>query len=192
MFQGLSEVRIRLDAMEENIENQGARLSTLEKAPKYDNQEMITELRLREEKRWNVIVKGIPEVNDKNPENRNKFDLDRVKTFMAALDISLGQPDIHFLYRMGKRESDLNKERPRMIILGLTDQKLRERILRNAHLARKTSEFKQAYVDPDLTKAQIQDDNEMRKEAAKRSESGNDIWKVKGLRGARRLVKLRK
>ncbi|TRY74014.1 hypothetical protein TCAL_14632 [Tigriopus californicus] len=192
MFQGLSEVRIRLDAMEENIENQGVRLSTLEKAPKYDNQEMIAELRLREEKPWNVIVKGIPEVNDESPENRKKFDLDRVKTFMVALDISLGQPDIRFLYRMGKRESDLSKEKPRMIILGLTDQKLRERILQNAHLARKTSEFKQVYVDPDLTKAQIQDDNEMRKEAAKRSESGNDIWKVKGLRGAGRLVKLRK
>lgn len=190
MFQGLSEVRKRLDNAEEIIGGLETRLKNLEDLP-MSGVDIITELRLREEKKMNVVIKGIPEVLDGNPEARKKSDLKTVEDLMVALDVHCAASDIRFVYRIGKKESHSTNGKPRMIMVGLNDSRLRENVLRNAHLARKIPALKHVYVDPDLTKAQIQDDNEMRKEAAKRSESGNEIWRVKGIRGAGRLARLR-
>lgn len=97
------------------------------------------------------------------------------------------------MYRLGKAQDESDEDRrPRPIVVGLKEQKLKEQVLQNCHQVRKHADFQRVYIDPDLTRAQIQDDIDMRNEATKRTESGNGEWKAKGRKGLRRLVKVKK
>jgi hypothetical protein len=78
-----------------------------------------------------------------------------------------------------------------MLLVGLKSRDLRDTILQGSHKTKKNVEFRAVYIDPDLTKAQMEDKAELRREAQRRTESGNGQWRVKGRKGASRLTKIR-
>lgn len=69
MFQGLTEVRARLEKAEDLLGKHGTRIEQLERAPN-TLQSITTELRLREEKRNNLIIKGLPEAWGMHPNDK--------------------------------------------------------------------------------------------------------------------------
>lgn len=192
MFQGLSEVKARMDAVEDSIKAHDDRIKSLEEGQTSHNKDLIRELRYREEKKCNILIKGIPEEDNVDPNCRKESDSKTVQCLLGALDVQVGLSDVRFLYRLGKKDDAPDVRRPRAIMVGFKDVSTRDRVLQSSHRARDTTEFRNVYVDPDLTKAQIQDDAEMRREAKKRSESGNEEWRVKGIKGAGRLVRSKK
>lgn len=97
--------------------------------------------------------------------------------------------DFRFMFRIGKKNLD---GKPRAILVGFRDESTRENILRRSHSIRASEKFRNVFIDPDLTKAQIQDHDNMRREALRRNESGNELWKVLGRKGAGRLVRVKK
>lgn len=156
--------------------------------------EIFSELRERDEKKFNIIVHGLPEAPGTviNGNERKEHDVAEVKKVAKCIDINLDQVgDIKFVKRIGVRDPENENYRP--ILLGLKDEELKNKMMR----ARKKlieSDFEDVYIVPDMTKQQRKEEDDMSNEATKRNyeldseTSLNSEWRVVGSRGEKRLV----
>lgn len=190
MFKGLCDVQTRLESAEQAISSNAERIKILEETPNPFH-ETITELRLREDKKYNVMIKGCVEATGLTNEERKNHDQNAILDIIRATGVDICEKDCRVVYRMGRKENEVTKGRPRMILVGLREATMRDKILECATNLRKSEIYHKIYIDPDLTKAQILDDEEMRKEAKRRSDSGNGSWRVVGRKGSGKLVRMK-
>ena len=104
--------------------------------------------------------------------------------------------EIEVKFRAGKR-SEESEQKPRPLIVKITDDETRERIYKDARKLARDSEMKRVFVSQDLTWAQREEarkeERRLRDEAERKTEEARKDGKkgkflVVGQRGRRRIV----
>lgn len=152
---------------------------------------IFEELRERESKRCNVIMHGMGEAPpDCTGRARWDWDLQSCDNLFKALQIPIKIEAIRFVRRVGEPGP-----RPRPLVVGFHEERDKTRLLR---VDTRRTRFSDVDIVPDLTKAQRQEEDDMRAEMVARNtnlcsedRSKNLAWLVVGPRGAKRLVKKR-
>ena len=140
----------------------------------------------------NVIIYRVEEVSADTREERirkeNEFIL---RLANEVLGLGIRESDVKSVFRLGKREE--SKSRPLMIQFreGVTKNRFMESL---AKLKSAGAEFRNISVSHDMT---IKDRNECKKlveeaKAKSADSQGNFVWRVRGLPGQMKLVRLRK
>src|SRR6267154_393378 len=153
-----------------------------------DTRKMATEERERESRSHNIIIYRVPESDIK--EDRPKDD----KTFcLELLNVVLGvdTSDSELsIFRVGKKDTN---NRPLMV--KFREKTLKNRVMENlSKLKNADQRFKNISITHDLTLNERADLKILLEEAKKKQieETGEYIWRVRGLPGQLKLVKLKK
>ena len=178
----VEEISVEMKKKEEKTENM----------VKQGEQSVYEEMRERETRRLNVVLFGIPELNEKDATGKDKLEWDKKSccNVFDALNLGLGDKSIKFCRRVGEKG---DKHRP--LVIGFWSESERASLMREARNLEKTM-FNDISVAPDLTKIQREEEKEMKKEAERRNtqlseddRSKNLQWLVVGARGEKRFVK---
>ena len=155
---------------------------------------VFEELRERQDRKRNLIIHNLPEPeNELNNHDKKEADLKQLDEIFGTLKTSLkSERDVKFLRRIGEKG-----EQTRPLLIGMTDERDKYAVLsKGRNLAR--TRFEKISIIPDLTKKQRSEENRMREEAKKRNDELteedflNFEWRLVGLRGERRLAKVKK
>ena len=184
-----SQVTDKIVEIEQEVE------TGMEKAKEEVKVEMKEEMREREERATNVVVYGVKESEETDPEKRKKHDAEKVKEMAAKIGVTTGELEVKF--RAGKK-NDAANSKPRPMIVRVEDDETRENILRNARRLAREEEWKTVFVSEDLTWKQREEakaaEKKLREEAEKKTEKAKNEGKsggkyvVVGPRGRRRVV----
>ena len=186
----LKKVQNEVEKLAEKVSTQTKRVEEVAAtAASAGSASVFEEIRERESKRTNVIIHGMGEAPpDQVGRARWDWDMKSCENLFKALHLPMGVEAIRFVRRVGEATG-----RPRPLVVGLHEERDKTRLLRAD--TRKTC-FCDVDVVPDLTKAQRQEEEEMRAEMVRRNKQmpaedreKNLAWMVVGPRGARRLVK---
>ena len=182
----------KVDVVEKECNNK----ELIEKAVADKSREWSREMSEREARKSHMIIHNAKEPGPEIATTNAKKDHDR--DFVLELcNITETEccvdTDIKLINRTGEKPKD---GKPRPILVGFRDAKIRDGILRGAYKL-KNSSFDYLRVVPDLTKLQRDEEQALYKECEKRNDnmSGDDRgfqWIVVGTRGAKRLHKVRK
>ena len=155
----------------------------------------VAELREIEARKNNVVFLRLSELDIaiKDPAQRKAHDESKLEEILGVINCEDAKDDIKKMFRAGKIRE--NNEKPRPLIIHLNSNKQREAILSNAKLLA-NSAFKKVSIQPDLTKAQQQEDNRLYDKAKKKNdemdeeEAKNWTWRPWGVPGSKTLRKL--
>ena len=166
----------------------------MEKAAKEVKEAVRTEMTERKEKAVNVVVYGMAEAATDDIRERKDHDAKKTTEMLAAIEVEK-DGEIEVMFRAGKKRED---GKPRPMIVRVSSDETREKILLNARKMARKEEWRSVYVAPDLTWQQREEarkkEKEMQDEAAKKMEEAKNEGKtgkfvVIGQRGRnRRLV----
>ena len=151
------------------------------------------EEKLKERKRNNIIIHRMEE--SKATETKEKNNEDRQEVIFLINEVLRvpceDKTDIRSVYRLGK-ESD--KDRP--LLVEFKEGTLKNKVMENLSKLRNAEQkHKRISVTHDMTKTEREQCRELvkqSKEKQKADESGEWLYKVKGLPGDMRIVKLKK
>ena len=101
-----NKVKEKVTEMEKEVE------SGLEKAKEEVKEEMKEEMREREEKASNLVIYGMKESEDADPEKRKEYDAGKIKELMRAIEVE-PEGEVEVKFRAGKK--DATKPRPMII-----------------------------------------------------------------------------
>ena len=154
---------------------------------------VFSELSDREGRKSNIIVYKIQEQTDtEDPAEKKEKDSAAVTEVLKIIDSDMKVSDVKFCSRIGK-----NKDEPRPLLVGLKKPEARKTILENAYKLAK-SDKRYISIAPDLTARQRKEEANLKKEADQRNKelteeerSLNYQWRLAGIRGERRLVKVK-
>ena len=154
---------------------------------------VFLELRDQQIRRKNIIIHNIPELEDNDPRARKAHDNDNLKEILKIISLSsIKEDDIKYMNRIGeKRQTD------RPLLVSFRKQEHRDSVLEHARFL-KSSKKADISLIPDLTKRQRKEEDDLRKEMRKKNEelNGEDHlnweWRLVGIRGERKLVKMKK
>jgi len=154
---------------------------------------VFQELKDQQTRRKNIIIHNIPESDDNDPRARKTHDNDNLKEILKIISLSsIKDDDIKYMNRIGeKRQTD------RPLLVSFRNQEHRDRVLENARFL-KSSKKADISLIPDLTKRQRKEEDDLRKEMRKKNEDLNEEdhlnweWRLVGIRGERKLVKMKK
>ena len=153
-----------------------------------DTLKKAVEVSEHENRARNIIMYRVPEVVTR--EDRVKEDKTFcLQLFNTVLEIDILETEFKF-FRLGKRDND---NRPLMIQFREKTQK--NRVMESLHKLRNAeSKFKNISVTHDLTINERAECKSLLAEAKQKQtqESGEYLWRVRGLPGQLKLVKLRK
>ena len=168
--------------------------NTQSNAPSVDI--VFEEIRKRESVKNNLVFHQVPEPKTAPPESRREEDRTAVSKIVESLGVEFNaNTDIKFMRRAGKYKSTAT--RPRPLIMGLKNSTLKDRILNNSSKLADHDSYSSVSIVPDLTKRQRDEEQQLREEADKLNkemnpdESLNWTWKVLGLKGQKKLVKVK-
>ena len=160
---------------------------------------VLKELEEREAKGCNLIIHNMKELDHATTtdDDRKKSDLDilteMLKMIGSKTEIRKG---VKFTARLGKSATE-GQENARPLLVGFaTKQHCMDVLSAAKNLAKSTLAY--LSIAPDLTKKQREADNELRDEKDKRNrelprdEAKNWEWKLLGIRGNRRLMKVKR
>jgi len=163
----------------------------VEDVKKQVEEELLEELRDREQRKLNLIIYGVAEPEEAR-DNRERMERDKdtcVRIF-NSMEIGAGREQIKFYRRLGERGRE-----PRPIMMGITREEYKRQILENARKLR-GSKYEHVSISADLTKRQRQEEQKMKEEAEKRNrtlteeeKAKNLVWMVVGRKGEKRLIK---
>ena len=159
--------------------------------PDEEKVSVLTEIKDRDERKFNLIVNGVkesnatekPEVQQEENELLNQLFSDMQMNAETTSD------NIQFKTRLGTKQAGRN----RPFLLKFRDQRTRNDVLRNARKVLESG----IRVRPDLTKLQRQEDEKFRKTVDEENsvnpedDSGEYRWKVAGPPGNLRKIKVR-
>ena len=193
MMKGTDLVKEQIVVMEKEIE------SGMEQAKKEVKEEMTEEMRAREEKATNIVVYGAKESGKDTAAERAEDDVKFVKDLAEKLEVEI-VGEIEAKFRAGKKPEGAEASRPRTLIVKISDDQAREKILQQARfLGRSTDDWKNVYVGLDLTRKDRDEarkkEEKMKEEAKKKTEeeSKNGTrtggrYVVAGMRGRERWL----
>lgn len=154
-----------------------------------DAKKNVQEDKDRESRANNIILYRVPEGNSKDETNKNDkaFCMELCKEVLSVDDDEI---DFKAIFRLGKAET--GKVRP--ILLQLREKSVKNQIMESLYkLKRADDKFKNISVTHDLTQKERDECKELVEEAKKRqaAESGEFIWRVRGLPGQLKLTKIK-
>lgn len=160
---------------------------------------VLRELDERQTKQCNLIIHNVKELDyDKTTiEDRKKADLSELASILETIGSNVEiRTGVKFTARLGKSGAD-GRENFRPMLVGLSSQ---QQCIDVLHAARNLAGTSLAHISiaPDLTKKQREKENMLRDEKDKlnrelsREEAGNWEWRLQGIKGHRRLVKVKR
>lgn len=134
----------------------------------YDN--ILAEVENRERRRTNLIISGLPEKEGGSADERKENDLTIVKSLLSKLDSSKDMT-VSAVFRIGK----LTSSRPRLLKVVCSDAELKRSILSKSKDLRNLHQYKNIYINPDLTPLQQAQNKKLREELRARRNLGEDV-----------------
>ena len=135
------------------------------------------ECREREKRKNSMVVFGMEETEEKNTDEKIRFDTDAFTKLMEEdLGVAVLKEEIKAVFRLGKNNDD-NKPRPMKVVLREAEKK--REIFKSMH---KLKREKKIQIIHDLTHAQREERKQLEAEAAKKSQDsqGKDVYRVRG------------
>ena len=134
-----------------------------------DMEKVTQEVTRRHERRNNIIISSLPEPSSGNPLQRKEQD--KLLVLEVASEIGLDQPRLEGTFRIGKTRSDGS----RLLCVSCVDFPTRMNFLRHAKNLRKSKKFGKCYINPDMTIAEREIQQTLRKELHERRKEGHDV-----------------
>ena len=151
-----------------------------------------TEQKERESRKLNVIIHNITE-NPTNDDEEKNDDKDYLRGLTTELELPEGA-GIAKTVRLGKLPTDQSKSRPLKVAFDSENSK-KNFMSKLGKLAEAPEEFKKISVSHDMTKDDREQNRKLVAEAknkTKEDPTGNWVFRVKGLPGMRRIVRIEK
>lgn len=186
MGERLAEVEKNLNLLQAESQPRKMEMESIQSITSGIPLQPVPEWVLRERKRNNIIIFGLREVDD---------DQALVKSLLNDLDIPYNaHSDTRGHFRVGR----LNSQRPRPIVIKLTNANKKQEILMNARNLRGMESWTGVTIAHDLTKMEYQEERIQESNLRKKVEEINQnlsveekkqkIWKIVGGRGCRRIA----
>lgn len=140
----------------------------------------------REKRELNLVISNIPESDKNEREERQKDDVDAVKSLVQKICPGLEKEQITEPVRLGKVNAG---SQPRLLKVKVKSLDIKKEILKNARELNRgvKTQDKKIYINPDQTPTERQKSRELRQELKRRTGEGEtDI----GIRGGK-IVKVR-
>ena len=155
-----------------------------------DAKKNIQEDKDRESRANNIIIYRVPEGMTREETNKNDkaFCLELVK---EVLGINVEESDFKAIFRLGKSETG----KVRHILLQVREKTVKNQIMESVYkLKGADDKFKNISVTHDLTQKEREECKKLVEQAKKNQseESGEFIWRVRGLPGQLKLIKIKK
>lgn len=170
----------RLDAFDAKQKKQEKEIAEIKQSLKdlnpADNNKVLfedicNETTARWRKRKFLVVSGIPEHSSGDLEERREKDAHTLEELGKEVGVDNLDVDPDDVSRIGRL--DLNK--PRLLRFKCDDGDTRRLLLKNSKDLRKSSNFQNVYINPDLTYFQRKRNADLRKEVKQRRESGENV-----------------
>ena len=184
-----SKVEEGLEGVEKEVVN------GMEKAKEEVKKDMGREMKEREERSLNVVFYGVEESKAAEVEARKNEEKERVVEVIGCIGVELKE-EVEIKFRAGKMNEGAG-EKPRPLIVRISDDETRERILKDSRKLARSAAFRSVFVSQDLTWAQREEarkeEKQLRELADKKTEESKNEGKrgrylVVGQRGRRRIV----
>lgn len=141
-----------------------------------DNYEdILDEFENRDRRKTNLIISGLPEREDMNADERKQLDLSTVNSLFSALD-GFTNDVVSGVHRIGM----INPSRPRLLKVICVDTESKRRILSKSKNLRNMQQYKNIYVNPDLTPLQQAQNKQLREELHRRRSQGENVMIRRG------------
>ena len=136
-----------------------------------DNYEdILDEFENRDRRKTNLIISGLPEREDMNADERKQLDLSTVNSLFSALDG----------FTNDVVSGMINPSRPRLLKVICVDTESKRRILSKSKDLRNMQQYKNIYVNPDLTPLQQAQNKQLREELHRRRSQGENVMIRRG------------
>lgn len=130
---------------------------------------LLSEVEERNYRRPNLIFSGISELTSGSIDDRKSFDVAEISKIANELELSI---DSGFkTTRIGK----LGGAKPRLLRATFSRIEERNDLLRKGKCLRNSKDFKQVYINPDLTSMQRTTNKFLRAELRRRREAGEQV-----------------
>ncbi|CAC5382826.1 unnamed protein product [Mytilus coruscus] len=153
---------------------------------------VLEEINERKSRENNLIVFGIPEIDDESKEVRDNTDKEKLNELFTDCKIKLDKENLKTVKRLRK----FNKEKlNRPILVKLPSAEPKITLFRNIHYIKTNPKYEKVGVSNDLTQAEREQEKRFWDQARRQTEeevSGDYHFKVRGPPWARKVVKLKK
>ena len=185
---------IMKEEMQKNLENMASEIKTV-KTNLDETKENVDEQRDKERRRNNIIIYNIPESSAERADGRMKEDTSFcLRMFNDVLQAGISDEDLVHVFRLGKYIENATLPRPLLIQMASYTQK--NLIMQSLYkLKHAELQFKNVVVTHDMTVAERAECKRMVTEAKDKEaedQSGDYIYRVRGLPGKMQIVKIRK
>jgi len=142
-------------------------VQTLPYVPSSNPAEFVDEYLNRERRKMNLVIHGLPESSATSSSERQLADSN---SFVGLVDseFKISNLEIGKCFRLGKRKND----KPRPLLVMLTDISVKRQILRNAKLLRNSNSYKSVFISPDLTQQEREVSKKLHNELKRRKQAG--------------------
>ena len=164
----------------------------MEKALKEVQGEMAKENEERDRKALNIVIHGAAESGKVDKEEVKAEEEEMVMKLAEAMEVEI-EGDIQVMYRAGAKKTD---GKPRPLVVKVSNQGTREKLLTSGNRLAKKTEWKKVFVSLDMTyqqreearklDAQLYEEAEKKTEEAKNEGRGGGRYRVVGQRGKRK------
>ena len=206
LSRNLEEVKDSVKKIEQNMVKHDKRIEAVEKKVKECDKNIVVnasvaavsdEQREQESRRNNIVIHNIPEPDESLTDwnDRKEHDTEKVLDLLESIGCETQKEDIKFIVRL--RSNNPNSEASeRPILMGLTRSESKDEIIKKAYtLIQNKSEFS---IIPDLTPFQREHERNLKQRANKLNNEMSDEeclnweWRLVGLKGEKRLIKVKK
>lgn len=183
----VSSLRTDVSSLEKKVEEGNKQRMNIAE----ESQEAIfAELKDREVRKCNLVFHNVPEPDKKlSVEQKKERDSQSVQAILRKIKVGQNtEKSIKFMRRLG----DLT-DKPRPLLIGMQNEQSRAEILKCAWNLDRSNNIS---IIPDLTARQRKEEEKMRKEVERKNkelsseDSLNYQWRMVGLRGERRIVRM--
>ena len=134
----------------------------------------LNESELRDLRKENIIIKGVPELPSGDLKERATYDRKKCDEIFSLLE--LDKDDISHVRRIGK----LRKDGKRFLRVRCSNSEKKMTILYRAKSLKNYSTFKNVFVCKDLTPLQQKEQQKLREELKRRKEDNEDVVIFRG------------
>ena len=170
----ITQVKEKLMGFESQLE------TGMAEAVKEVKDEITVEKKDQEERAENIVIHGVPESEKPTGQEKKEEDADTVLRIAREIGVEI-KGAVEAKFRAGQRRA----EKPRPIIVKVTDGETRTALLRKAHLLKRKEEWKTVYVQPDLTFKQREEARKREDKLREEEREKNEEAKKEGRTGGR-------
>ena len=197
LAQKLEKIEMSTEKVNERVVGVEKEVATgMEKAKEEVKKDVKSEMTQREERGSNIVIYGLDETVEEDAALWRAKEQTKVEDVIQKLGVQV-KGDVAVKFRAGKKREV--GEKPRPMIVNVSDDETRVSILRNAPRLSRIQETRKVFFAPDLTWQQREEErkneNALKEEVAKKTEEakngGGEKWfRVVGARGRRRIIEV--